>query len=175
MYGSGKFDVAPAPPVPQLCASYAHKRPSALTPALMCAVADPAPYAAVWLEADVRDEVRGVRGLDDVARLVEAGVEVALFFLDAFFRVPAFEHRRPISGHCLIRGRQMRQRFVGHFDQPRGIGGVLFSVGRDSSDRIALIHHLRARIFPTDRDLATRRCLRGSEINGNNPSMRMRG
>src|ERR1035437_5468395 len=40
MYGSGKFEVAPAPPVPQLCASYAINLPSAVTPALMCAIAD---------------------------------------------------------------------------------------------------------------------------------------
>ena len=40
MYGSGKFDVAPAPPVPQLCASNAVSVPSAETPARMCAVAD---------------------------------------------------------------------------------------------------------------------------------------
>ena len=40
MYGSGNPDPAPAPPVPQLCASNAVSVPSAETPALIFAVAD---------------------------------------------------------------------------------------------------------------------------------------
>src|SRR5215831_521027 len=40
MYGNGKFDVAPAPPVPQLCPSNAVSLPSALTPALIFAYAE---------------------------------------------------------------------------------------------------------------------------------------
>src|SRR6185295_2991274 len=40
MYGSGKPDAAPAPPVPQLCASNAVSLPSAETPARIFAYAD---------------------------------------------------------------------------------------------------------------------------------------
>src|SRR6266853_1135553 len=40
MYGSGKLDVAPAPPVPQLCPSNAVSLPSADTPALIFAYAE---------------------------------------------------------------------------------------------------------------------------------------
>src|SRR5438128_11534242 len=68
----------------------------------------------------------------------------------------------------------MRQRIVLDFDRAHRVPRVLFGVGGDGSDRIALIHDLRAGLFPLEGGLAARRFFGGRQIDRYDPRMRMR-
>jgi hypothetical protein len=112
----------------------------------------------------VADHVRRVRRLDDVSRFREAGGDVARLFRRALPCVAAWEHGRRVRRHRLLDVREVRQRFVADANQPRRIERALFGVGRHCGDGIALIHHLRARVFVREHRFDARRFLRRGEI-----------
>ena len=137
-------------------------------------VSVPLAHGAVRLEADVRDDVRGIRLLDNVRGLLESGVEVTGFCSHAGPRVAAHEDDRRVGRHRLLDVGQMRQRLVAHAHKARGVLCALFGVGGHGGHRITLIHALRADLFVHERGLHARRLLRFGEIDRHHARVRKR-
>jgi hypothetical protein len=127
-------------------------------------VAVPLAHAAMRFEAHVRDHMGGIGRLDYVGGLREAVIQRAGFFLRALAHVAAGEHGRGVGRHRLFDAVQMRQLLVLHADQTRRIPRTLLRVCGNARDRIALIHDLRARLFPRERGLDARRLFGRREI-----------
>jgi hypothetical protein len=97
-------------------------------------VALPLADAAVRLEADVRQHLRLVAGLDDVRGRLEAGVEIAALLRLAFRDVAVLEDLRRAVLQRLGDVRDVRQHLVLHLDQAQRVACLLFRRRGDRGD-----------------------------------------
>ena len=103
------------------------------------------------------------------AACFEAGVEIAglvdvALALVADRALERLEDLRRVGGHGLLDVRDVLHHVVGDLDQPSGVDRLLFGVGRDGGDRIALIHR-PGRSAPSTRARPSRRA-RGARRTG---------
>ena len=137
-------------------------------------VAVPLAHRAVRFEAHVRDDVRRIRLLDDVRRVVESRFEVARLLADARTRV--LLRRAPLRRrrvHGLRFDRHVRQRFPSYAHEPRGVARALFRVGRNRRDRIALVMNFVAGISVRHDRFHAGRLLRRGEIDRRDARVRI--
>ena len=137
-------------------------------------VAVPFANCAVRFHANVRDDVRRVGLLNDVRRLLEAGIEIAILLRLAGAGIPTFEDLWRIRRHRTIHKSNLGQHFVLNFDEPRSVPRTLFGIGGHSRNRIALIHQFGARLFQRKRRFDAGQLLRIRKINGNDAGVRVR-
>src|SRR6185312_12239822 len=144
-------------------------------------VAVPLADAAVRLHAHVRDDVRRIRLFDDVRGGFEAGLDVAVLLDVALALIAdgvhhdAVEDLRRVAGHRLLDVRDVLEHVISDLDEARRVFGLLFRVGGDGRDRIALIERLRGRlIFPDERRAHARRGFRRAHVDRHDLRVRIR-